>query len=115
MNQSLNNMGNKTIIFQFYSHYYSRPSDLLKRIYDTLERYSKIKSMDDYFGTEIFKVENTNEITIGDIIHGSDKIDQTHEYFLNEIELSSFDIISQDILKSIKEYDSVRIQLKHVI
>ena len=108
-------MGNKTIIFQFYSNYYSRPSDLLKRIYDTLERYSKIKSMDDYFGTEIFKVENTNEITIGDIIHGSDKIDHSHEYFLNEIDLSSFDIISQDILKSIKEHDSVRIQLKHVI
>jgi len=105
----------KVIVFQFFSHYYTRPSDLLKRIYDTLERYSKIKSLHDYFGTDIFEVENTNEITIGDIIHDSDKIDQSHEYFLNEIDLPSFDIISQDILTSIKEHDSVRIQLKHFI
>ena len=108
-------MEQKVIVFQFFSYYYSRPSDLLKRIYDTLERYSKIKSMHDYFGTEIFEIENTNQITIGDIIHGSDKIDQSHEYLLNKIDLSSFDIISQDILKSIEEHDSVRIQLKHVI
>ena len=108
-------MESKTIIFQLYSQYYLNPNHLVKRIYNTVVRYSKIESMEDYFGTQIFDVENTNEITIGDIILNSDLINQSHEYFLNEIDLSSFDIISQDILKSIKEHDSVRIQLKHVI